>query len=129
MKTKMLSTLFDMWNEKKYELIVKASVIPGFLWAQRNVLATDLEIVQNVSTTSSNFLTNFSNAYCKSIVWLAVLIELAVLVFSKDDKKIAIAQRCFFGCFVLYLFFKLIGTDGGVVGKTADTISNWMGGK
>lgn len=128
MKTKALPIDYDTWNKRKYELIAKASIIPGFLLAQRRVLATDLEIAQNIGTTSSNILTALSNTYCNSVVWLLFMVELAVFAFSKDEKKMAIAKRCFFGCLAVYIFFKLIGTNGGVVGSSADKIANWMGG-
>lgn len=126
-----ISKSFDsgLWEQKKYEIIAKASAIPGFIWAQRNFFATDLQISQNIQNTSSNLLTNISNVYCKSVVWLLFLIELCVYAFSKDDKKIALAKKCFIGCLVVYIFFKLIGTDGGVVGSTADKIAEWMGAK
>lgn len=128
-KIKTLSNISDMWNEKKYELAAKASVIPGFLWAQRYIYATQLAITDNISKTGSNLLTEISTAYCNSICWLLFMIELCVFAFSKDEKKIALAKKCFIGCLIIYIFFKLIGTDGGVVGSSVDKISDWMGGK
>lgn len=129
MKTKAFPIDYDTWNKRKCELIAKASIVPGFLLAHRRVLASDLEIAQNIGNTSSNLLTAFSTTYCNSVVWLLFMVELFVFLFSHDEKKLAIAKRCFFGCLVVYVFFKLIGTNGGIVGTSADKIANWLGGK
>lgn len=127
--SKTLAKISDMWDKRKYELIAKASVIPGFLLAQQRIFATQLEITQNASTTFTNLLSDLSALYCKSLCWLLFLGELLVYVFSKDDKKIALARKCFYGSVIVYIFFKLVGTDGGVIASTADKVSDWMGGK
>lgn len=128
---KKLLLISEKWNDDqfRFNIIAKASVVPGFLAAQHAILAAELEITTNISTTASNLITEIRTAYCNSICWLLFLIELGFYLFSKDEKKIAIAKKCFFGCFIFYVILKLTGNDGGIIGKSADKVSEWMGGK
>lgn len=122
---------FDMIRDRylnhKAEIIAKASSIPGFLFAQKVILASDLELANNLSTTSSNLLRNLSNLYCNSLCWLLFTIQAVILLFSKNEKAIGLAKWSLVGCLIVFVLFKLIGTDGGIIGNTADSISEWIG--
>lgn len=129
---KILTFVSDMWEDKKIETIAKASAIPGFLWAHNVFLAAtsgggDIKIVNNLAKTASNVYTAISTAYCNSICWLLFMVELLVFAFSKDEKKIALSKKCFIGCLIAYVLFKIIGTNGGVLSSSLDKISEWMG--
>lgn len=123
-----VSALFEQKKINIQELTIKASCIPGFLAAQRFIYAAnaDIKLIDNIGKTSSNFLKDVSNVYCKSVVWLLFAIELFVFLFSKDEKKIALAKKCAVGCFIFYIVLKLIGVDGGIIGTSADKLTEWM---
>ncbi len=127
LRTKFIDSLYDYCQNRKNEIIAKAAVIPGFLFAQRMFLASELQLTQNATTTSSNLLSNLSNLYCKSLCWLLLVIDAVLLVFSKNDKLLAFAKWSLVGCIVVYIVFKMVGTNGGILATTADSIADWMG--
>ncbi len=127
-RTSDKNVFFDYYQNRKCEIIAKASALPGFLFAQGMIRAGDLQLTTNAKTTVQNLLSNFSSLYCDSLCWLLVAIDLFLLFFSKNDKMLAFAKWSLVGCIVVYVVFKVIGTDGGVLGTTADSISDWMKG-
>ncbi len=127
-----ISTLNAHKNQIKANLTalaVKVSVISGFLAAQRFYFAGNLTIIDNIGTTASNLLSQITNTYCHSLVWLLFAIELLIFLLSKDEKKIALAKKCAVGCFIFYIVLKMMGVDGGILGSSADTIAGWMSGQ
>lgn len=126
-KLAALATIHDQYLEHKNEIIAKAAMIPGFLFAQRMILASDLELATNLGTTSSNILSNISHLYCDSLCWLCFTIQAVILIFFKNEKAIALAKFSLVGCLIVYVVLKVMGTDGGILARTGDSIADWLG--
>lgn len=122
------SIFSDFYQDRKIEIAAKAAAIPGFIFAQSHFLASDLQLTENAKVTSSNLLSNLSHLYCDSLCWLLLAIDVILLFFSKNEKLLAFAKWSLVGCLVVYVVFKVMGSDGGIFAQTADSISTWMGG-
>lgn len=91
--------------------------------------ATETQVGTNFNNVAGKLLSEFKSVYCGSLCWLLFGVQVAILFFSKNDKLVAFAKKALFGCIVLYAVLQiLVKSDGGAIGNTVNTISNWAGG-
>lgn len=82
----------------------------------------------NLNTGAYNLIKEIESIYCGSVAWLLLAINILVLAFSKDEKKIGFAKRALAVVVVAYAVIKILAstTGGGAIGSTVDEMTDWV---
>ena len=97
-----------------------------------SMLATvnaETDVGKNVTLGGRKLLNEITAVYCNSLGWLLAAINVAILMFSKNDKAVAFAKKALFGVVAVYIVLKILNTaNGGIIGSTTDTMTQWISG-
>lgn len=118
--------------ELKESLIRKATVLSTFFLTGSTMLAsaTATSLGKNITSTGKKLLNEIAAVYCESLGWLFLGICVIITFVSKNDKLVAWSKRGIIGAIAIYVILKiLVVANGGVIGSTADTFTNWLSGK
>lgn len=116
--------------ELKESLIRKATVLSTFFLTGSTMLAAATDLGNNIMSTGSKLLNEIATVYCNSLGWLLLAICVIITFVSKNDKLVAWSKRGIIGAIAIYVILKiLVAANGGVIGSTADTFTNWLSGQ
>ncbi len=80
-----------------------------------------------IDTASNNLLSEISRVYCGSLFFLLLGINIVILVFSKNDKVLAVGKRTIIFILAAYFVLKILGQgNGGIIGSTMDEMQGWL---
>lgn len=114
----------------KENLIKKATILSTFLMTGSTMLAAATDLGNNIMATGSKLLNEVATVYCNSLGWLLLAICIIITFVSKNDKLVGWSKRGIVGAIAIYVILKiLVAANGGVIGSTADTLTNWLSGK
>ena len=78
---------------------------------------------------ASQGLQEFARVYCGSVGYLLMAIEGFLFLKSKNDKVKAAALASLVGCFIAYIYLKILSAQGGgAIGTTLDEVTDWVDG-
>ncbi len=81
----------------------------------------------NLETGASNLIQEVEAIYCGSVAWLLLAINVIILAFSKDEKKLGFAKRAIAVIIVAYIVVKILSSGGGgSIGSTVDEMTEWV---
>lgn len=115
--------------ELKEKNIIKSTALLTFLMTGSSMLAAQTALGNNILSSGSKVTKEIEAVYCGSLGWLFLAICTVITFFSKNDKLVYWSKRGMCGAIIIYIVLKiLVAANGGVIGSTADTLTDWLSG-
>ena len=105
------------------EIGARIAGVIGAISASSASISCD-DLAQKTNTGVMSFINTIADIYCNSVFFLLLLINVGILLISKNDKVVGASKKTLIGLIVFYILLKMFGTDGSMFSNFIETIAN-----